>query len=142
MPSIIGLFLAVTVAVIAIIFGLLQASHGEEPFNPPQYMQQYQDTPLKLHDGLNYTFGRFRSPVSEPNFRELNLFESTFQRKEWFFSAVTDNRFLLGFAAVDLGYVETGFLYFFDTRTGSHDHWQFILPGFINGECIALQLNA
>lgn len=129
--------IAAAVAVFSVLFALLQASMGEVPFDPPAHMLQLQDTtytPKSLHDGSSYSFGRFSSPVVDPNLRDMNIFERTFQRKEWSFNAVSDGRWLIGFATADLGYVETGFIYFFDTRFGAHDTWQFLLPGFVNGE--------
>jgi hypothetical protein len=135
MPSFLSLVLAGLVALVAALFGFMHASTGEVPFDPPHYMLSLQDhVPQQLHNGTDYTFGRFNSAVPNPNLRAMNLLEHTFQRKEWSFNAVSDGRWLLGFAAVDLGYVETGFLYFFDIRTGSHDSFQFLLPGVVNGE--------
>jgi hypothetical protein len=77
--------------------------------------------------------------VLHPNLRPLSAFESTFQRKEWAFTAVSDavGKWLIGFAVADLGYAETGFLYFLDTKSGAHDSWQFLLPGFVNGKTSA-----
>ena len=135
MPSSLGIVIAGVVALCSVLFAFMQTSHGELPFNPPDYMTHIQDTsPTQLHDGTAYTFGRYSSAVANPNLREMNMLEKTLQRKEWSFNAVSNGRFLLGFATADLGYVETGFLYFFDIRTGAHDHWQFDLPGFVNGE--------
>lgn len=136
MPSFLSILIAGVVALLAVLYAFLQASTGEVPFNPPAHMTQLQDkanTPKQLHDGSGYTFGKFRTAVANPNLRDMNVLERTFQRKEWSFNAVSDGRWLVGFAAADLGYVQSGFLYFFDTKSGVHDSWQFILPGVMNG---------
>jgi hypothetical protein len=142
MPSLCQVFTAVTVALLAVLFALLQSRQGEVPFNSLPYSLTLQPaalTPPLLHDGQHYTFGKFSSPVLHPNLRPLSAFESTFQRKEWAFTAVSDavGKWLIGFAVADLGYAETGFLYFLDTKSGAHDSWQFLLPGFVNGKTSA-----
>lgn len=135
MTSSVGMLMGCVVALLSVLFAFLQVSPGEMPFDPPESMITFSDTPQQLHSNRDgYTFGRFRSAVSDPNLREMNLLESTLQRKEWAFTAVSNGRFLVGMATADLGYVETGFLYFFDIHTGAHDSWQFLLPGVVNGK--------
>ena len=128
MPSFLSITIAAAVAVLAVFFAFMETNKGEVPFDPPAYMMQLQDPPKQMHDGTDYAFGRFNAPVMNPNLRDMNFLERTLQRKEWSFNAVTDGRWLIGFAAVDLGYIETGFMYFLDTRSGSHDSWTYMLP--------------
>jgi hypothetical protein len=125
--------MAVTAVLVASLFAFLHT--GELPFDSTlqSMILMTASTPANLYNGSHYSFGRYTSPVRNPTLRDLNIVEHTFQKKEWFFTAISDGRWLFGLATADLGYVETGFIYFFDKHTVLHDHWQFYLPGFVNG---------
>lgn len=139
---------AAIVVVLAIVMAFLHTNPGEVSFADTSAPSSGYDlitihqedgaTPESLHNGTHYVFGRFSSPVPKPELRDsMNVMERTFQKKEWIFNAVSTDRYMFGFAIADLGYVDSGFVYWIDTKSGLHDSYQFSQPGFLSGSRVA-----
>lgn len=67
-------------------------------------------------------FGRFAGPIADLATRPWDGSGGLFsrrrlQRKTWTYFGVFSERFMLGFAVVDAGYIATGFIYVYDRQT-------------------------
>ena len=81
------------------------------------------DPPDQAREGRRYLFGRYRRPIPRPFLRVPGTL-GRFRLKEWSFMSVTTERWFLGFALVQLGYVGNAFCYLVDRRDPARA-WEF-----------------
>jgi hypothetical protein len=88
------------------------------------------EAPLELFlpKDNRYHYGRWLSPIPQPNLHSLNLFQRCLQKKEWEFIALSTERYLFGLAVGQLNYAGTGFIYFYDSVTGQTLQHASLLP--------------
>jgi hypothetical protein len=73
------------------------------------------DPPDTARVGSAYAYGRYRQPIPEPNLVVPGLF-GRYRLKEWEYLSLTTERFFVGFALVQLGYLANAFCYLVDRR--------------------------
>jgi hypothetical protein len=79
--------------------------------------------------GEGYRFGRYAEAIPNLSMHQLTLFQKIFQKKTWHFVSFSDNTQIWGLAVANMGYIESAFMYYCNTRTGAHDKVSALLPG-------------
>lgn len=91
----------------------------------------------KENENIKYNYGKYSNPIILPSLHQLNIFQLILQKKEWHFIAISDGTLLIGMAVANLGYIETSFIYFCDTKNKIHDKISFVLPGGANAAIVS-----
>lgn len=142
------LILSIFIVILSILIPQIYLIDKEIPYNDIQHKEFTPNmlkinaiTPLTIintnnsnnsnnsNNDSNYNFGRYSNPILYPNLHNLNIIQKIFQKKEWHFIAINDGSLLIGMAVANLGYIETSFIYFCDTKNNIHDKISFVLPG-------------
>jgi hypothetical protein len=79
------------------------------------------DPPDTARVGSAYAYGRYRQPIPDPNLAVPGLW-GRFRLKEWEYLSLTTDRFFVGFALVQLGYLANAFCYLVDRREPAKKH--------------------
>jgi hypothetical protein len=76
------------------------------------------DPPSAARTGDTYAFGRYRHPIPEPDVRAPGWL-GRLRLKEWHYVSLTTERWFVGLALAQLGYVANAFCYVVDRRAPS-----------------------
>lgn len=75
----------------------------------------FTDTPpAHARNADGWAFGRYRAPIPDPDLGVTGL--RRWRQKEWHYSALTTDRWFVGFGLVQLGYVANAFVYAVDRQ--------------------------